>query len=349
MPNAPRNEEVHLSFFKIKQCGYYKHGDKSPTLGNVNEALGQLQSWANGKPLGLTRLFDPPTDSDELPVYLLGIENYQNDWIVGMWNQTPHSEAGVPSVMINSQVGHAIVHMNGVVQNSIPGYATYFWIAPHENLLATLRFRHSVSGQTALRNYLHHFLSHESPYVVQAHGPVPAGQTPLIVGYTNRTDNEPMNVRPHFATEVLLRDGGDRAHVRQHVDRIKKVVRKGSVEVTAQHDRELTENVIRFFRRQSVGSFQVTARRKLRVELEYTPDLSEVNQMITAEDNAPERAWEDLGFVLQGEPSKVYWVGRSTVRQDADIPVIRSNDEVIDLEDFARQINTRRTTLLNFL
>lgn len=349
MTLLPINEEIHLAYFKVKKSGYYKFRDEAASFCGPAEMLSELQTWANGKDLGLTRIYNPPAGSDVLPVYLLGIENVGADWLIAMWNETPHHKAGVPSIMLNSQVGQAVVHMNGVVKNSRPGFATYFWWAADKHVLASIRFRHNVTGQIAMRDYMRHYLEHESSHVIESCGPVGQDGLAPIVGYTNLPDNLPLNVRPRFETEAYRREGGDREHVKANVSRISKVIRKGSLEVSAVQDRDMFENVVRFLRRQSVGAAILTNSRNLRVELAYTPDAVELDQMIEAEDKAPDRAWDDLGFTLKGEPNKVYWVGRSTIRDEVTLPIVRTNDELVDLKHIAQELSSRRTHLLKFI
>lgn len=349
MTLLPIDEEIHLAYFKVKRSGYYRFGEETRSFFQPAEMLNEIQTWAQGKDLGLTRLYNPPAGSDVLPVYLLGLEKSGDDWVIAMWNETPHHKAGVPSIMLNSQVGQAVVHMNGVVKNSRPGFATYFWWSTDKDVLASIRFRHNVTGQVALRDYMRHYLDHESSHVIAGHGPATQGGSIPIVGYTNLPDNLPLKVYPRFETEAYRRPGGDREHVKANVSRITKVIRKGSLEVTAVQDRVMFENVVRFLRRQTVGAAALTNTRDVRVELAYTPDATELDQMIAAQDQAPERAWDDLGFTLKGEPNKIYWVGRSTVRDEIMIPILRTNDELVDLKHIASELASRRTHLLKFL
>ena len=349
MTLLPIDEEIHLAYFKVKRSGYYKYREDARSFFTPSEMLNEVREWADGKDLGLTRLYDPPMGSDVLPVYLLGIENVGPDWVLAMWNETPHHKAGVPSIMLNSQVGQAVVHMNGVVNNSRPGFATYFWWASDKDVLASIRFRHNVTGQVAMRDYLRHYLEHESSHVIEGCGPVPTGGQAPIVGYTNLPDNLPLKVYPRFETEAYRRLGGDREYVKANVARITKVIRKGSLEAAVVQDRTMFENVVRFLRRQPAGAATLTASRDVRVELAYTPDAAELEQMIDAEDQAPERAWDDLGFTLKGEPNKVYWVGRSTVRDEITLPILRTNEELVDLKHFADGLASRRNHLLRFV
>ena len=343
------NEDIHLAYYKIKKCGFYSHGKQQATFGTLHETLQEVASWATNMPLPLTRLFDPKQGSDHFPVYLVGAGQVGNDWVIATWNETPHHRAGVASIMLNSIVGQPVVLMNGLVNNSIPGYATYFWIASDLNVMASIRFMHNVTGQIGLRDYIRSFLRQESRYAIEAVGPTTTNNT-LILGYSNAPNNIPMAVQPRFDTEGYRRTGGDREHVMANVTNITKVIRKGSLQASVLEERDLFQKAVSFMRRQRIVANTLTDNRSIRIELAYTPTLEELENMIAEEDSNPATtSWDDLGFVLKGEPSKIYWIGRSTVRNETNLPVTRTNAEIVDLELLAQELSNRRSSLLDFL
>lgn len=334
-------QDAHITFFDIKKCGFYKLRDAAPLFGGVDDILTQLQAWSAGAELSHTKLFDPGEDSDDDPVYLFGLKKGAAGWLVATWNEVPHTESGVASVSMNSKVGEEKVHMNGVVENSIPGYATYFWILPDQNLLATVRFSNK-SGQPGLVAYLERFMERFSRYAVIGQ----RDNQDVAIGYTNKRDGVPIqNVKPRFKTLLHQKPGTVEFFI-DRVAQIKRVVRRAHLSTTTVIQTTMWQNIVKFVHGEA-NRANVSDQR-VYVEVDYRPTVVELSQMIDAERALQHRGHDDLGFVLDGE-QKPHWLSGTRASGAITLNVEQINEAAVSMDSLLQALQDNRNEILQFL
>ena len=340
-----QQELVRINFFDVKRCGWYKSGEDSPAFGSIEGVLSELQTWSQGVDLSMTKMADAGGKNNKDPVYLLGIKKRGHNWVFATWNEVPSDEAGVATVAIDSKVGVPKVSMNKVDPNSIPGFATYFWVLPQKGLIATIRFGRPHTGQTPMVAYLGRFMSSYMSYAIP--GTNFLGQ-PAIVGYTDLNDGVAKKVKPMLKT-MAYRKTGPRDHILANAGKIRKVVRRGHVTVLNKVDRDWWQSAMQFLR--SAGEPDVaTVRRSAYVELEYQPSLDDLKGMIAAEEADPDvSGWDDMGFVLQGDPGKTHWLGREQATGDFDLQVNRIDGETVELDALLLELERKQVQILTVL
>lgn len=339
-------EEVNINFYRVTRCGYYAFGENDPAFSSINDVLRQLEEWTSGSDLSLTKIADPGGNNQDYPIYLLGIHQSGGDWVFATWNEVPSHETGVASVKLDSKVGTPEVHINGIEPNSIPGYATYFWVIPSMNLMATIRFTHLTNGQRQMQNYLGRFMSSYTKYAISG---VNAEGQPAIIGYTDLDDRTPKKVRPYFKTMAYTKVG-PREFILDNQTNIRKVVRRGHVTTQNVVDRAFWQKAIRYVRGSEQAANSAFVKQAVYVEIEYQPSHEELRLMIDTEiGDIDATGWDDLGFVMQGEASKTYWVGRAGARGDFQLNVDRLDEEAVDLASLLTALNQNRPNILQLL
>lgn len=335
-------EEVKISFFKIHRCGFYAHGANQASFSSVDDVLTQLQQWTDGEELSLTRIHDPNGREDENPVYLFGIKKHGPNWVFATWNEIPSHESGVPSVSMNAKVGETVVHMNDIEEDSIPGYATYYWAIPGRDVIATIRFPGGRSGQLAMSNYLNRFMSSYMSYTLVEQ----RGGEEVIVGYTDRNDGVAKKVRPMFKTFAFQKPNRSQFLI-QNVANIRRVVRRGHVTTTNVVDRNFWQNAVRFLR--STRQTANVVKQRVYVELDYRPTLQELQEMIAAEENdLAATGWDDMGFIIEGDPT-THWLGKEHASGDFTFNIERINEEAVDLDSLLQALQDNQANILRLL
>lgn len=338
-------EDAKVSFFRVERCGYYRHGQKVPDFGSLANTCSQLAVWSRGVDLAMTKLSEPGAGADQQPVYLAGIEQLHGDYVFATWNEVPSHEAGVASISLDSKVGAPKVALNTLPKNSIPGYATYFWVIPSKNLIATIRFGRPVSGQTAMVGYVKRFLEQYSSFAVWKDLNTPNAK---VMGFTDLGDGKPKpGLKPAFKTSAFVKTGPRDQIIKNHAA-IVKVVRRGHLSTTRQPDRALFQKLVQFVRSEQPTS--VAVNQSAYLELEYTPTLEELKAMIKAEEADLESfGWDDLGFAFKGEASKTVWLGRSGAIGDFELGFDRVDEETIVLSSLAKALHDSRAKILKLL
>ena len=339
-----QDEPARVTFYSVDRCGFYTFRGRQPEFGGLAETCSQLAQWAQRKPFSLTKLSDPVEGSDLLPVYLLGIIPMGEDWLLGCWNQTPARDGRVTSISMNSRIGRLEVHESELEPGTIPGFATYFWIVPRRNVVATVTFDGAAAGRAAMQSYLRDFLAYASPYVVE--GADESGDD-VILGYTDQDDGVAQNLHPRFLLHTYAK-GGQRAHILARHTMIKKVIRVGHITLENQVQRNNFQRLVSFLRGDVNQNPAVGGTRAARVELEYTPSREELVQMMEAEDadETGERS-DDLGFVLRGEQG-IYWLSKSRASDSFTLTIDRTG-EMVDLQSIADTLMAQRAGMLRLL
>lgn len=78
--------------------------------------------------------------------------------------------------------------------------------------------------------------------------------------------------------------------------------------------------------------------------------MAELKKMVQAElDDYTTSNWDDLGFVLKGEASKTYWVGRSAATGEITLDLKRVNNESVDLQSILSALDKHRAQIMKIL
>lgn len=340
------SETAKVTFYRIKDCGFYKRGQDTPEFGSTFELLVDLQRWSNGKRLVQTKVFEPLDGQDVHPVYLLDIKNSDDTWLVATWNQTPSNEAGVASIQGESSVGDAEVKMTEIEPGGIPGFATYFWFLPKQGLFASVRFQHLWTGQKSLQIYLESFLGQFSRFVVFGQ---PDADTEInIIGFRKDTKSPIESLLPKYRT-VMAQKPGRRDLILQKAESIRKVIRKTTLKLTRTPDRDFWQRMLQMTGISPPGP--ETRPEKIRVQYEIaTPVSSEEVKVIIADwDAHHDREWDDYGFEFKGESGKPLWLSHSLAREEFELDVKRDNPEVINSDSLLKALNSARENIMEIL
>lgn len=311
--------------------------------------LTQLENWSRGKQLAQTQTYQHVSTADGetiLPTFLYDIRRRGNEWLLIMWNQVPATNSQVASVMANGNVGQAQIHMNDVVEGSIPGFATYFWFLPEQSVFANIRFQHAVGGHAALQTYLRGYLDRFSEHVVWG----AQNGTSLfdidIEGYRANSTVPAENFSPRYKSAVFTKPGEHELLVQQ-AHRITKVLRRTRLELQTPEDLALWQTMWRKLRQQQRPL--TTDPVSLQYEMKSSMTQEEVQDIIDASnEDSSESTWDDIGFQLSGESSP-RWLNKSYARDKFDLDITRENAEIVNIDSLFDAITQRRTSILTLL
>ncbi|WP_250628397.1 hypothetical protein [Pinirhizobacter soli] len=335
-----RAELAKIAFYNIEACGYYAFAQPTKEqFGGASTVLGDTLAWSAGKNFEDTL---SPGSGDDAGTYLFDIcQNSGGDFLVTTWNEAASTNGRVASVPRQATVGSGTVVMNKVSKNTIPGHATYFWVIPSKNVLATVTFQHSQNGQSAFQKYMESYLKWSSSFVVRD----PSDRT-KIIGYSTSPGNPntpALDLYPRFRTKAAV----NQAHHKDLVDnyaRITKVIRKTLLNLRSSDDLELWQ---RFLRRAHMSAVQPGGTKGVPIQYQVskTVSRSELLTMIKAWKDSSRTRYEDYGFVLKGDP-KVYWLSHSLIKDEIELKVSRDNDEAVNGKSLIKALHSRASHLL---
>lgn len=311
-------ENTRISLYDVEKCGYYPRGENTPAFGGLNDTLEQLKEWSSNRNLSLTKIFEPRDSSN--PIYVLDLLKHKQDWLLALWNEVPSSNGNVSSITKNSPVGRPEIHKNKIKHNSIPGYPTYYWIAPEENSIATIKVHKKPAGLRGLKEYIHQFLSTKTRYVIEREETDGESEVYIIAGYTDKEDLLPTKSKPRFEL-TPTRTTNNKELVMSNPGMIKKIIKTTRISVEDSIKLNFLQSAIRFLKRSGTNSeIREHVNRSIKIELQYTPTKDELHQMINSNDNDPGR-WNDLGFEIEGQDG-IIWMNKSKLKTDFEIKSI---------------------------
>ncbi|WP_444984879.1 hypothetical protein [Halomonas mongoliensis] len=341
-------EKARITFFNIDQFGLYKHGDTTPVVGDVADALDDLMSWSGGKDLAQTVTYQVSSSSQLMPSYLFDIRKKGGTYLITIWNEVPSTQGSVASVDPNSSVGSVSVTMNPLKRGTIPGFATYFWFVPSLSVFASVQFQHSLVGRKELQKYVEGYLDPISKYVTFSSKK--GGFK--VVKYVDGSGVEHDKLHSKFKSSVV-RKPGDIQHVLSNHAKIERVIRRTTLEMKNQQQKDVMDKLVGLVKRAKKINYTlpvnpVSISYEMPLHLNYS-DLNAIIDDWNKTNNHSRAEWDDYGFQLQGEMNKTYWLSSSLARDKFDLDVTRVNAEVVDGGSLLDALSNKKPTITSIL
>lgn len=295
--------QARITFYKINRCGLYVRTSSQPKFLGTKELLADLSQWAIGKNLADTDVFKN-AQNQGFCTYLADIKSGADSTILVIWNQVPHSDAGVLSLPNNSMVGSIQqADANAIKANSIPGYPTYFWFVPRLNIFATICFSTIVNGRAAMESYIKQFMKLFSQHVVKE---LDEQTNQLVVKGYSKDPIDPQETvfkyQPTFSSHLYpLPQGLD--VLKDKAPEIKKITKKATAEYRTQISKKLFQHALGLFKgiqREPVASDVFTVKTEVSMPNGLTAD--EVQTLYDEwTDDVNSLHSLDYGFVIDNE------------------------------------------------
>lgn len=345
MPTS--REKIAIKFYMIERCGYYKNDAMGTEIrvGNVSNIFENLQRWLDNKTLAETKTTDRlRAEIDRMPVYCLSVKRSLNGhFLVTTWNETKSTEGKIFSINQDQLASdHTAIETTELPEGHIPGYATYFWFIPEDNVFATIRFKHVENGHFGLQAYMKGFLSFFSDHVCFSNSML--GNEYEILGYKNDQDVVDNRLNPYFRSKLVRLPGTYDLIINSYAS-IRNVIRRSALSYSYEEDLTLFETLMN-----KLGLAQPSAMREnLEVEfkMKTTPTQEEVIEMIEEWRSNHSATWDDIGFVFSGNHSHIHWLSSEVPKKELEIDVERYNEELVDTEILLNTLDTFHHAMRN--
>jgi len=293
-------EKCKLKFYEVTQCGFYARGGASPVFGSLEDLLAKYGAWAKADDTELreTCTFEAAENTPE--AYCFDIEFLPNgDVVLVTWNKVDTVEGKMASVDGTDRIGNVHVKKTNVPDGHIPGYPTYFWFLPNQNLFATLRFDQIANGHPGLKQLLREYYAKYSPYLVATDEDADNVE---IEGYREAA-GKPVVPLVHFESRPK-RKKGSKDFLKKNRSKITKMVSKETLVATDTADKDLFSRLLSKAGLDQPSSLLTDTH--IRSTIDYNPTEAELDALL--DDNSGEMStkWEDVGFILRGESTPVW-------------------------------------------
>jgi len=331
-------EKISLKFYTIDRCGFYKQKDNKAYLTNISDILDNLKSWIKDKTLEDTLTTNKlSAKSERLPVYCLNVtkSDINNTYLITTWNALEATDGNISSIKINEPIKTASknVSTTKLPKNSIPGFATYFYVIPEENILITVKFNHISNGHIGLNNYIKGFLTYYSKYT-QFEIDSKDKSKVEILGYGISKKEYKTNLHPYFKSS-LKRNKTNTNKILESVNRISKIIRKTTISTIIQNEKNLYDSLMKFL---GTKSNQNDEEFQLKYEMKLKPTKDNVEEIIKTWNKKD--SWDDIGFQIKGEDNPI-WLSADIPTKELELNIKRTNSEFIGFNDLIKELDNK--------
>lgn len=335
--------EVNIKLYDIKKCGYYKPRVLTPVFGSTLETVQQIVEWIKDKPIRENSTFDPPADSSLLKSYFLDLKTSKTgDYYFSVWNSVPLTEQNsFAAISENSLIGKADSSMKfrNFGKGYIPGFATYFWVSPLSNRLATVRFERSYNGHQSFKYLINGFLQNNPNYVDKVKEV--EKREIIIHGYSIGYKDKDGLCFPYFQTSGIKKKGPI-TFIRNNINKVNKIHGHTIIIPGSTESLSVYNSFLKF-----IGSTKEEAESSTDYKVLYefpcslnTHDFNEIYAKWQDEDSD----LFDVGFVIGKE---TYWLSKEIQKTEIYLNIPRLNDELYDITSIMEQIEARKKEILD--
>lgn len=332
--------EAKIKFYDIKRCGFYLRGGGPPVFSGLNDTLQKLQGWSNdGREFVNTTTYEPDPDNDLRNTYFCNWHKNEvnGDSVLILWNEVPNDNGVIYGMNPMDAPGNTSMLTTGFGSTpAIPGFPSYFWFVPEQNVFATIRFNHSVHGKVNLDHYLNGFLANKSIYRV-------LDQDETVVGYSLNGQATENSSKIYSKFHALGRKQEElEAELITNLHKIRKIVKRETLTYTVEDDRRTLERVFSGL----LGNTPIfNQTRNIAHELQFEPSELELRQIIRnfSELNSSS-AIKNAGFVYNN--GKRIMLSGTSVAFPAEIDAQREENQIITPQILLAAITSHRQDYL---
>jgi hypothetical protein len=332
--------DAKIKFFDIKKCGYFLRGGDAPEFGGITDTLIKLAAWANdGREIINTTCYEPDPDNDIRNTYFCGWHRNEvnGDSVLILWNEVANDNGVIYGMSPMQKPGATAMLSTGFGNTpAIPGFPSYFWFIPSENVFATVSFTHSVQEKGNLDNYLNGFLSNKAPYrVMDGEG--------TVIGFSQNGQATENSSRTHSKFYAIGRKQEElEAELLTNLHKIRRIIKRESLSYTVEDDRLTLERV---FSGLLGNTPTFTQPRRITHELQFAPTEQQLRQIINNfSDLNAASSIKNAGFIYN-DGKRIMLKGAS-VAFSAELIVHRDENQIIPPQSLLNSLTQQRQDLL---
>jgi len=354
-------EHLTITFYEILADGYYKpksrHTDKNRIFPKTNTSsiLSSLLTWSGNKSYVATQTY-AATDSI-LPTYLVSVTQNKKQFLVTTWNQTPTINGALAYIDGTSKVGVPAISHSTPPAGNIPGYPTYFWFIPDEQLYATIQLPESLNGRENLHRYISSFMEkfHPEHVVSNKNLGVDDDAHLYIQGYR---ENSSSKIHLRDDVTILFKGGlhknpGDFDYIKKNLSKVNRIIRKETLSSKTPNNQigAKLKNAFSYIGL-SDPALPIDHNYRVKMELKLTPTEEQFDQIVKAWEKEQEidglSTYNDYGFQFSDHQSP-RWLGKTYARSSFEIPVTYIDDVLIEPDSLLSELIKRKATITKLI
>lgn len=340
------NEDVKVSLYNITKCGYYPFGrSKRPPFFGIGDSLKGIYDWVHqdGMTLSQTQTFKVSDDSEDLLTLCYDIQkNNSDEYLLITWNAVPSTNNAIAAIRVTEPVGSASVITSQFGSDDIPGYATYFWFLPKENIFATIRFQHTINGQNNMRKFILGYLQNFTKHVYRS----TSENGNEKISY-KLNDEDSVTARPVFNTS-RMKLPGEIDEIRENIFRVNKIIQTTKLEpILKTADSNFYKWALKILGLATPDIQQQEV--EIKNEMKIRISEGEFDEIVKnwKETNYSAGTF-DVGFTYQGDAQNIHWLSNSLAKAQASLSFERQsgNNEIVDAKSLLSALTASKSLIL---
>ncbi|CAA0113580.1 Uncharacterised protein [BD1-7 clade bacterium] len=319
-----------ISFFEVKQCGFYKNGSKDevPIDGALDEILEKFCAWVDSRDFIQTIPWDVSSHQKRTQIYCKSIAHDETtkDTLLVLWKRFGDDSGKVSGISPDAKVGvdsGDSIQLDSKVkgQSAILGQPMYYWIIPSLDIIATVNFPHSSAATFDVCQYLKrcmdYRIDHPSKKVTEKESEHPDTGMPIIrknVTYWDDGANCNLKFKLSASTKEI---NSDRANADVLANRITHIVIRDTISTFQSDDKDALFKLWSKVNKKKKFSKNI----ELVESANLTPDeVSEILKIHEKEYN-PSNKWINIGF-RESENDSTKWFHKYVTKEHIFLPYL---------------------------
>lgn len=356
-------EQGLITFFNVKSCGFYRLKDKKSVHveGTMSEIIDLLYNWLKGRDFDQTIPWDIKAHVNRTRIYCKSayIHEQTKDAVFVFWKQFGEDNGNLNGILAKSKVDDKGVDTHKVKarikgQNVILGEPMYYWYIPEYNLMASIKFPHSLTDTESVCSYIKKCidLRINNPRKIQSESRFfnhLAGREIVTKNVTYKSEDGSYSLSFKIDAEMKELSIND-ASLANLARRITHLVVRESISSSREIEKDSLFTMFDKLTRNKHGSMSRSKQVEIVSEEHFDADgLASILATYNS-DHEPDSKWDNVGFKIDGIDKPTKWFDRYVDRKKI---FVREDDKkegsYFSAETLMDYILFKRHDLLDFM
>jgi hypothetical protein len=351
-----------ITFFDITECGLYQIKQKKDPIhieGNIKDSIERIIGWLKDRDFSDTIPWDAESLPNRSKYYCKSVytDPKTNDSLLVFWKKHGDDSGKLSGILETAKVGAnkgdsvSVSDKTLFGQKIIYGQPLYYWFLPEYNLIASIKFTHSLSSTEAVLEYCKRCIDlrvYDERKTVKTHNVYNRHQETNIpiqkATYTSEDKKHSLVYKIDAKMKELAAADADIARLAASITHI--VVREN---IKARRSKEARDPIFTIFDK-VIKNQSRQLKSQVEVISEVSLTASELTELfkIFRDEYRPEDLWSNIGFKTKGKDDTTKWFNSYVDREYIKVDEYMKHDNTFYTAEYLlKALLDRRIELLS--
>ncbi|MCV2350444.1 hypothetical protein [Paucibacter sp. Y2R2-4] len=339
----------HINFFSINECGLYKQGSDKPHDLKLVETLSLVAKWFHGKPLTDTLPWAPDQTKTGLSkCYCRDLyhDEESGEYLFVLWKSDTDAAGSLLGAPEDQPAGKGTVveYTNNYQGNKVIwGRPCYYWFIPNQNIVASIKFDHSVCDSNLMQEWMLRVMTNKIDHPTKRKERTESGQ--VRFSYTDKISALLGRFSYRFSAKLIAIDTAS-SELAALASRVVGIIHRETIRLDKPKD-ERARWLKLFDHIEYLNPKPQTKTRQIEIRAEAKPTVVELKRIIEkfAKENRKRSEWDNVGF--QTEDGAMVWADRYRLHEQ--INMNQESTKVFAAAELHERLSKNRARLLKGL